>query len=106
MFGLTKMILVAAPASDTNPAPKQLAPQFVRDYVKHVSLHTCLSPHKTCQVTSILLSLQKTCFVARISLAGVVTSIIFATKIFCRDEPNQFCRDDKYTFVATKVCLS
>ena len=28
----------AAPASDTNLAPKQMAPQFVRDYVKHVGL--------------------------------------------------------------------
>ena len=35
-FVATKMILVAVPANDTNPALKQLDPQFVRDYVKHV----------------------------------------------------------------------
>ena len=30
------MILVEAPANDTNPALTQMAPQFVRDYVKYV----------------------------------------------------------------------
>ena len=38
VFVVTKIIRVAAPANDTNPAPKQMAPQFMRDYVKHVGL--------------------------------------------------------------------
>ena len=38
MFVATEMILVAVPANDTNPAPKQMAPQFVRDYTTHAGL--------------------------------------------------------------------
>ena len=37
-FVSTKIILMAAPANRTTPALKQMAPQFVRDYVKHVGL--------------------------------------------------------------------
>ena len=37
-FVATKIMLVAVPANDTMyPALKPMAPQFVRDYVKHVS---------------------------------------------------------------------
>ena len=104
---VTKIIFVAAPANDTNPALKQMAPQFVCDYVKHVGLaHVFVTTKlvtwrayfchfKRLVARKVSLSRQKFCR----DKSFVATNIhLVATKdVFCRDK--HVCRDK--TFVAT-----
>ena len=110
----TKMILVAAPASDTNPAPKQLAPQFVSAWPReacqsaHVLVATKLVKWRAyfCRFKRRVLSREY--HWRELSQVSFLPQKYFVvTNLVCRDKSfvatKRFC--DKHNFVATSILL-